>query len=67
MLRRDGFMIWLAAVLAAGNVTHAIAQSPPLTGTAAFGDCLECRVVLQIGRDEGVGASPPSEFCIGPA
>jgi hypothetical protein len=38
MLRRDSFAIWLAATLAVGAVTHAHAQSSPLTGSAAFGD-----------------------------
>ena len=38
MLRRDSSLIWLAAALVAGSVTHAMAQSPPLTGSAAFGD-----------------------------
>lgn len=38
MLRRDSSLIWLATALVAGSVTHAMAQSPPLTGSAAFGD-----------------------------
>src|ERR1700761_7138919 len=38
MLRRDCSLIWLAAALAAGSVTHAAAQSSPLTGSTAFGD-----------------------------
>ena len=37
MLRRDNSVIWVALALAAG-VTHANAQSSPLTGSAAFGD-----------------------------
>jgi len=38
MLRRNSALIWLAAALAIGSVTHAVAQSSPLTGSAAFGD-----------------------------
>ena len=43
MLRRDSSLIWLAAVFAAGGIgqatiQQALAQSPPLTGSAAFGD-----------------------------
>jgi glucose/arabinose dehydrogenase len=43
MLRRDSSLIWLVAAFAAGsiaatNMTDAMAQSSPLTGSAAFGD-----------------------------
>ncbi|MBU6462256.1 MAG: sorbosone dehydrogenase family protein [Bradyrhizobium sp.] len=43
MLRRNSSLIWLAAAFAAGMITDAgiadaLAQSPPLTGSAAFGD-----------------------------
>ena len=43
MLRRGGALIWLAAAFAVGGIagcgiTEVMAQSPPLTGSAAFGD-----------------------------
>lgn len=43
MLRRNSSLIWLAATLVAGTMMHAgitgaLAQSSPLTGSAAFGD-----------------------------
>jgi glucose/arabinose dehydrogenase len=43
MLRRHSSLIWLAAAFAVGgiagaNMTDAMAQSSPLTGSAAFGD-----------------------------
>jgi len=43
MRRRDSSSIWLAAAFVAGAIGHAtiqpaMAQSPPLTGSAAFGD-----------------------------
>ena len=43
MLRRNSSLIWLAAAFAVGtmtdvSITDALAQSSPLTGSAAFGD-----------------------------
>jgi hypothetical protein len=38
MLRRNNSLIWLAAAFVVGAISQAIAQSPPLTGSAAFGD-----------------------------
>jgi hypothetical protein len=38
MLRREHLLIWLAAAFAVSGIGQAAAQSPPLTGSAAFGD-----------------------------
>jgi hypothetical protein len=38
MLRRDNSLIWLTAAFVVGAISRAMAQSPPLIGSAAFGD-----------------------------